>query len=98
MTEQEKSELARPLKRNIEDLVAYLAAHPDSMDACDVRWRIKIGSIALASLTAQPVRLPESKQIHCEMDFIRKEKAKSWNAAISLCSRNIRAAGYEVQE
>ena len=63
MTEQEKHELARQLKDNIEDLVAYLAAHPNSMDACDVRWRIKIGSIALASLIAPPVKLPKSERL-----------------------------------
>lgn len=61
MTEQEKQELARQLKDNIDDLSTYLAAHPNSMDACDVRWRIKVGSIALASLTAQSVKLPKIK-------------------------------------
>lgn len=89
MTEQEKSELARPLKRNLEDLVAYLAAHPDSMDACDVRWRIKIGSIALSALTASPVKKPGTECIGWVKEAIHEHDAK-WRDAI-------RAAGYQVE-
>lgn len=58
MTKEEKREMARQLENSIADLTSYLTIDPEPADSDDIRWRIKVESLAFAALTAQPVKLP----------------------------------------
>lgn len=90
MTNEEKQEMARQLENSIADLTSYLTIEPEPADSDDIRWRIKVESLALAALTAQPVKLPDVR-IFCNSN-------KSHRKVIYAVTDAIRAAGYEVQE
>lgn len=78
MTNEEKQELIQACRDNIK----YAADYP----AVEVR----MARVALAALTAQPVKLPEVR-IFCNSN-------KSHRKVIYAVTDAIRAAGYEVQE
>jgi len=55
--------------------------------------------VALAALTAQPVKLPGiSELIESNGCMPNVRDVSIWDEAIKLCGENIRAAGHEVQE
>ncbi|MFL6615954.1 MAG: hypothetical protein ACJ8LD_19845 [Pantoea agglomerans] len=65
----------------------------------EYRYQLMINEIALAALTAPPVKLPGISELTDYSGCMPNIRDVSmWSEAIKLCAENIRAVGYEVQE
>lgn len=86
MNNQERQDLVRQLRDSISDLTAYVSMEPQPKDADDYRWMIKVQEIALAALTAEPVKVPDELTMR---DAIRLKLSVDWaagyNTAIAHC-------------
>lgn len=93
MDEQEKLVLSGLCKIEIRRWKAAAEAVPDK------RYMVELMEIALASLTAQPVKLPGiSELIESSECMPNVRDVLIWDDAIKSCAEAIRAAGYEVEE
>lgn len=91
MDKQEKQELIEKCRKDISQIQSW-------HDADDYLSDIKIYEIALASLTAPPVKLPGISELIETSDGLPNVRDVSlWDEAIKLCAENIRTAGYEVE-
>lgn len=85
MTNENKDELTGLCKIEIKRWKAASESNPN------MRYMVELMEVALAALTAQPVKLPKKEQALIGRDYLYVYTAGSVESAI-------RAAGYEVQE
>lgn len=95
LTAQQKDDLIWDLNAAIEDISAELSYENESTIAGSIRlsglyFQLIVSRIALAALTAQPVKLPDVR-IFCNSN-------KSHRKVIYAVTDAIHAAGYEVRE
>lgn len=89
MTEQENQELIEMALRLKNARNLYGSDIDDVKEICE---------IALASLTAQPVKLPPESDVRMGGDAKTRSLLTGMNMMRKSCAEAIRAAGYEVEE
>lgn len=96
MTNEEKQALIDTASEDIQFLenVREKRGHLFELE----EQKLALTKIALAALTAQPVKLPDYTAEVYPNHALENQKIKSRNEAISDCADAIRSAGYEVQE
>lgn len=90
MTNEEKQALIEHIETDLELWRNVTLKYCHECERDDVLRDIKVNEIALAALTAQPVKQPGTKCIGWVKETIQEHDEKWCDA--------IRAAGYEVQE
>lgn len=80
MNDQERQDLLRQLSNSISDLTAYVNMKPEPKDAEDYRWTIKVQEIALAALTAEPVKVPDEPTGGDAPSHLDEYEASCWVA------------------
>lgn len=92
MTEEQKNALINRCKNRI---AFYKAAGNTGTFDADT---LQLTEIALAALTAPPVKLPGiSELIESSESMPNVRDVLIWDAAIKLCAEAIRSAGYQVE-
>lgn len=91
MTNEHKDELTGLCKIEIKRWKAASESNPN------MRYMVDLMEIALAALTAQPVKLPH-KHVVLGSNNLVSAMSRQINKMRSECADAIRAAGYEVQE
>jgi hypothetical protein len=92
MSEEEKQALTGLCKIEIKRWKAASESNPN------MRYMSKLMEIALATLTATPVKLPSKSDVKMGGDAKTRSLLTGMNMMRKNCADAIRAAGYEVQE
>lgn len=100
MTDQEKQALIWRCRDAVAHLkqVVEVGVRGGRYSVTEYRYQLMINEIALASLTAPPVKLPPKSDVKMGGDVKTRSLLTGMNMMRKSCAEAIRAAGYEVEE
>lgn len=94
MTSEERQALIKFCNTVVSDIKSDAVAHEDEI----VMNTLQIFEIALAALTAHPVKLAKDLKLTGHSHQSHRDYAEGYNDRAEMDRNAIRAAGYEVQE